>query len=95
MEEAVDGPLTHPMPLGLESRRQLGRTLACPPQERHRVPPGHRLNQGCQGLDEVGITRPLGLASPAWVAYPLGGSLGASRQDRAGEFLQASPDGGA
>ena len=58
MEEAVDRPLTHRMPLGLECRRQLGRTLACPPQERHRVPTGHRIDQGFQGLDEVRITHP-------------------------------------
>ena len=31
MEEAVDRPLTHHMPLGLEGCGQLGRTLAGPP----------------------------------------------------------------
>jgi hypothetical protein len=30
MEEPIDGALTDRMPLGLECRRQLGRTLACP-----------------------------------------------------------------
>ena len=46
MQEAVDGPLTHRVPLGLKFRRQLGCTLARPPQQRHRVAPGHWLDQG-------------------------------------------------
>ncbi len=68
MEEAVDRPLTHRMPLRLECRRQLGRTLAGPPQERHRVATGHRIDQGFQGTDEVRIMRPQWLASPARTA---------------------------
>jgi hypothetical protein len=45
MEQAVDRPLTHRMPLRLEGRGQRGGTLACPPQERHRVATGHRIDQ--------------------------------------------------
>ena len=46
MEEAVDRPLTDRMALGLEPLRQLGGTLAGPPQGRHRVATGHRIDQG-------------------------------------------------
>ena len=50
MEESVDRPLTDRMPLGLECRRQRGRTLACPSEQRHRVATGHGIDQGFQGL---------------------------------------------
>ena len=57
MEQSVDGPLTHRVPLGLKFHRQLGRTLTGPSQQRHRVATGHRIDQGFQGTYEVQITR--------------------------------------
>lgn len=68
MEEAVDRPLTDHMPLGLQCRRQLGCTLACPAEQRHRVATGHRIDQGFQGLYEARITRPEWFASPSRAA---------------------------
>src|SRR5882672_2160088 len=94
MEEAVDRPLTHRTALRLERCSQLGRTLAGPPQERHRVATGHRLDQGFEGVHEVRIMRTQGLTSPARTAYPLHGSLRSSGRDRVGEFLHAGPYGG-
>src|SRR6266568_3680819 len=95
MEESVDRPLTHRMPLRLQGHCQLRRTLACPPQERHRVATGHRIDQGFQGTDEVRIMRTQRLTSPARTAYPLHRSLWVRRRDREGEFLQAGPYGSA
>src|SRR5262245_14749560 len=94
MEEAVDRPLTHRMALRLESRGQLGRTLAGPPQERHRVATGHRIKQGFEGTDEVRILRTQWFTPPARTAYPLHRSLGGRGRDRVSEFLQAGSDGG-
>jgi len=68
MEESMDRPLTDRMPLGLECRRQRGRTLACPSEQRHRVATGHRIDQSFQGLYEVWITRPQWFASPSRAA---------------------------
>ena len=68
MEESVDRPFTDRMPLGLKCRRQLGRTLACPSEQRHRVATGHRINEGFQGLYEVWITHPQWFASPSRTA---------------------------
>src|SRR6266566_2432165 len=68
MEESIDRPLTDRMPLRLECRRQVGRALASPSEQRHRVATGHRIDQSFQGLYEVWITRPQWLASPSRAA---------------------------
>jgi hypothetical protein len=94
MEQAVDRPLTHRMPLRLEGRGQRGGTLACPPQERHRVATGHRIDQGFQGTDKVQSMGVQGLASPARTADLCHRSLRGCGRDRVGEFLSARPYGG-
>ena len=71
MEESIHRPLTHQIPLGLEGRRQLGRTLAGPPQERHRVPTSDRIHQGFQGTEKVGIMHTQWLTASARTVYPL------------------------
>src|SRR5271165_7125413 len=63
VEEAVDRPLAGGMPQGLEFGGQLGRTLARPPQRRHRVATGHGVDQSLQLTEEVGVLIDQGLSS--------------------------------
>ena len=91
MEEAVDRPLTHRMALRLERHGQLGRTLAGPAQERHRVATGHWIDQGFEGTDKGRIMGTQGLASTTRTAYPFHGGLRGRGSTRVGEFLQAGP----
>src|ERR1700740_275850 len=55
VEEAVDRSLADGMPSGPEPRRQSGRTLARPPQRRHRGATGHRIYQGFEITQQVRI----------------------------------------
>jgi len=55
VKESVDRALAGGMPSGLEFGGQLGRTLACPAQRRHRIATGHGIDQGLQVTEEVGI----------------------------------------
>jgi hypothetical protein len=53
MQKPVDRPLTGTIPLRPEFGRQLGRTLTGPPQGRHRVTTGARIDQILQGQEEL------------------------------------------
>ena len=93
MEEAVDRTLAGGMPSGLEFDRQLGRTLARPTQRRHRVATGHRIDQGLQVTEEVGVVIDQGLPSTAELAYPMACDLPIGGSGRETEFVQAGLDG--
>ena len=73
VEESVDRPLANRMTLGLEFGRQVGRTLARPPQWRHRVATGHRIDQDLKGTLELRVVIGQGLPPAPTLSYPPGG----------------------
>jgi hypothetical protein len=94
VEQPVDRPLAHAMPLGLEFGRQVGRTLARPPQWRHRVATGHRIDQDLEGTLELRVV--LGQRLPPGPLPPCPPRRGQGVGGRRGiKFLQARPDGDA
>src|ERR1039457_4692698 len=53
VQESIDRPLAGTMPLRREFGRQLGSAFARPPQGRHRVATGARIDQDLQGTEKL------------------------------------------
>ena len=72
VEEPIDRSLADTMPARLEFGRQLGRTLAGPPQRRHGIAPRQRFHQQVQRLGHAWLrVFHVGTAG-AWLANPSG-----------------------
>lgn len=93
MQQPVDRPLTGTIPFRPEFGRQLGCTLTCPQQGRHRIATGARIDQILQGEEEFrGV---FGQRLPTTPGLPTLPDDVFSVGEGGAEFVQARLNGGA
>src|SRR5665647_674521 len=76
MQQLGNRHMAHGMPLGRQQESQLAGTLTSPPERGHGITPSVRVDQGFQGLNQLGIMLSQRLASGTGMPYSLHGERG-------------------